>query len=442
MFRLTPASALFLLACSAAFAQTPSAEDLLLSGPMVGYCEMREVMLWVQTNGPATVQFEYSAGPDMPKYRTATYVTGLQEAYTARLKADQVQPGTTYTYKVFVNGQEAVRPYNMTFQTPPLWQWRNDPPELSIALGSCAYINDEPYDRPGKPYGGGYSIFEAIQRQQPDLMLWLGDNMYLREADWYSWTGILHRYTHSRHIPELQPLLASAAHYAIWDDHDYGPNDSDRAYRDKDLTLKAFQLFWGNPSYGVNGQRGVTSTFEWGDAQFFLLDDRYHRDPNKQKSAPRSILGAEQLDWFLDALVSSTARWKFVCIGGQVLNDVAQFENYAAIAPEERERILQTIASEGIKNVVFLTGDRHHSELSVTERNGIAIYDFTASPLTSGTHDASKEKNTLRVPGSYYGERNFGMLKLSGPRDARKLRMSLHSQDGKEVWFKEIEMQK
>ena len=35
-----------------------------------------------------------------------------------------------------------------------------DPPDLKIALGSCAFINEEKYDRPGDPYGGNYEIFE------------------------------------------------------------------------------------------------------------------------------------------------------------------------------------------------------------------------------------------------------------------------------------------
>lgn len=413
---------------------------LLLSGPMVGYCEMREALIWVQTNGPALVQIEYSAGGDNPRYRTDAYLTRTEEAYTARLIANQLRPGLEYAYTLFINGEEVKLPYATRFSTPPLWQWRSDPPALKVALGSCAYVNDEPFDRPGKPYGAEYGIFQAIHAQKPDLMLWLGDNNYLREADWYSRTGIIHRYTHSRAIRELQPLLASSANYAIWDDHDYGPNDSDYTYRGKELTSNAFRLFWGNPTYGLPGQGGITSSFEWGDAQFFLLDDRYFRDPNK-KPGPRSILGEAQRQWLLDALAASTATFKFVCIGGQVLNTVAKYETYSAIAPEERKQILDFIAAQGIKNVIFLTGDRHHSELSMLEQNGIRIYDFTASPLTSGPGNAEKEENALRVKGSYLGQRNFGMIALSGPRTARKLRFSLHDVGGKEVWSLEIEAQ-
>ena len=33
----------------------------LQSGPMVGYCEMKEAMIWLQTTKPANVKIEYFA---------------------------------------------------------------------------------------------------------------------------------------------------------------------------------------------------------------------------------------------------------------------------------------------------------------------------------------------------------------------------------------------
>ena len=48
-------------------------------------------------------------------------------------------------------------------------------------------------------------------------MIWGGDNIYLREADWDSKTGIHHRYTYSRKIKETQALLAKTQNFAIWD---------------------------------------------------------------------------------------------------------------------------------------------------------------------------------------------------------------------------------
>ena len=409
---------------------------------MVGYAEMREVALWVQTSSEAEVYFEY-ASLDEPKkrFRTPTANTQKGEAFTATVIADQVQPGTHYEYELFINGHLIKRPYPTQFQTPKNWLYRSDPPEINITLGSCAHVADSMYDRPGKPYSGDFQIFEHMAETKPDLMLWLGDNIYLRESDWYSQTGIHYRYTFNRSLPQMQALLAASSNYAIWDDHDFGPNDSNGSYGRKNLTLEAFKYFWANPSYGIAGQEGIHSMFEWGDATFILLDNRYHRTPNRMKTKEHTVLGEEQLQWLIEALVSSRSRFKFVLIGGQVLNSVPLFENYSRLAPKERAYILNTIVEEGIKNVVFLTGDRHHSELSKYEKNGIAIYDFTVSPLTSGPYDAEDEANTLRVPGSQLGIRNFGTIKVTGPRRERKLLLDLYNSDGEKLWDYEIKAQ-
>jgi len=409
---------------------------------MLGYAEMKEVMIWVQTTEEAKVHIAYHP-VDKPKemYTTQAYQTQAEEAFTARLIANQVEPGNTYAYSVFINDKKVERSYPMTFQSLPLWQWRSDPPDMKIALGSCAFISEERYDRPGKPYGGQYEIFASIHEQKPDFMLWLGDNMYLREADWYSRTGILHRYTHTRKLPEMQALLASTHHYAIWDDHDFGPNNSDRTYRDKHLTLEAFKLFWGNPTYGLDGESGTESMFQWGDLDFFLLDNRYHRTPPHKKGTDRKIIGDKQLDWLIGSLINSRATFKFVCIGGQVINSFVKYENHINIAPDERQVLLDAITENEIKNVIFLTGDRHHSELSLYENKGIKVYDFTVSPLTSRAYESESEPNALRVQGSQYGKRNFGIMEMTGEKGKRALTLFLYDTNGKEVWSQTLNPQ-
>src|SRR5690606_13051856 len=111
---------------------------------------------------------------------------------------DQVRPGTRYAYMIRIDGEEISLPYPTFFRTQELWQWRKPPADFAFLAGSCAYVNEPAYDRPGRPYGDGYGIFGTMAAEKPDLMVWLGDNIYLREVDWNSRTGIYHRYTHSR----------------------------------------------------------------------------------------------------------------------------------------------------------------------------------------------------------------------------------------------------
>ena len=417
------------------------AEEKLQSGPMVGGVDMLEATLWLQTKGSAEVHATYFATDDENTvFKTDAVTTLKEDAFTAHLLADQVKPGKTYQYDMFIDGEKLSRPYPTTFKTPPLWQFRTDPPEMKILLGSCTFINEPEYDRPGKPYGGEYEIFESMQKEQGDFMVWLGDNIYLREVDFGSKTGIYHRYTHTRSTPEMQGLLASTANYAIWDDHDYGPNNSDRSYYMSPYTLEAFKDFWANPTYGIDGTPSTISSFSWGDATFFLVDNRSFRTPN-YANGERTLLGEEQLQWLLDALTACNTTFKFVCIGNQVLNSVERFENYVNLAPEERTHILRTIEEEGIRNVIFLSGDRHHSELSHIQKSRLNIYDFTVSPLTSGSHDASDEPNQYRVEESHVGIRNYGIMKITGPRLERVLTLSLHDKDGKELYTYEIKAQ-
>ncbi|MCX8050365.1 MAG: alkaline phosphatase family protein [Chlorobi bacterium] len=417
------------------------AQSAINSGPMVGYADMREVHLWLQTTAPAQVTIRYADTAEPWRwYSTATVRTRRDEAFTARLVADSVQPGRVYRYEVYLDGNRVERPYRLIFRTPPLWQWRSDPPTFRFALGSCAYINEERYDRPGKPYGGEYRIFRAIAEQQPVFFLWLGDNVYLREPDWNTWTGIVHRYTHDRATDEMQPLLGSCSNIAIWDDHDYGPNDADRGFWNKQQTRRAFDLFWANPPAALDG--GITTKFSWGDCDFFLLDDRWWRSPNKRKTGQRTILGEQQFQWLVDNLVSSTATFKFVCIGGQVLNPVARYETYATY-PDERQRLIESIRREGIANVIFLTGDRHHTELSrYAEGDSVVLYDLTVSPLTSSANTgATSEPNTLRMEGTLVAERNFATIEVEGPAKQRRLRIRVFGSDGSLRWERTIEAQ-
>jgi alkaline phosphatase D len=412
----------------------------LQSGPMVGYTIMREAMLWVQTKSEAEVYATYQTEGETTPHKTETIKTQKATAFTAHLVCDEVNPGNTYTYKIFINGKEAVRPYAQHFKTPPLWQYRTDPPAMKIALGSCNFVNETEVDRPGTPYGANHEIFEALAKEEADMMLWLGDNTYLREVDFDSKTGFIKRYTHTRALPELQAFLASTSNIATWDDHDFGPNNSDRSYAHRSLALEVFKMFWANPSYGIYNEPSVITAYSWGDCDFLMLDNRSFRTPNNRDvGGNATFLGEQQREWLIDALTSSTAKFKFVCIGGQVINNTERFEHHANLAPEEREYILDAIAMEGIKNVIFLTGDVHHAELSMMRRKGVTIYDFTVSPLTAGPHDAEDEMNTYRVKGSQVGERNYGIIEVTGPRKERKLTLHIYDSKGEEKFKYEIE---
>lgn len=439
----------FLLTLAAATASAQS-DRPLRAGPMLGPVTHRDAVVWVQTMHPAEVRLRYAVtgtpGPGQPRavpVTTEPVRTDAAGDHVAVFRLAELEPGWTYGYTVLVDGEEVVPPYPTAFTTQPLWQYRTEPPAFTLAFGSCYYANDVLYDRPGDAYGGDPAIFEAIADQDPDLMLWLGDNVYLREVDWWSPAGIAYRYRHARAEPALQRLLAATPHYATWDDHDYGPNDADRSYVLKDAALDTFRRYWPNPTYGVPGVPGVFTHFQFSDVAFFLLDDRYHRSPNATPAdAERTILGTAQLQWLLDALTSSRAPFKVVALGGQVLNPNTVFETYRNVAPKEQALLLTEIERRGIEGVLFLSGDRHHAELMKLEREGAyPLYEFTSSPLTAGAVAEPRDaENPIRVPGTLVaGSRSFGTITVDGPREARILTLRAHDPEGAVLWEHRIE---
>ena len=416
------------------------AQDLINSGPMVGYSTMQEVLLWVQTEERANVHFEYYE-IDNPKVKFSTdkIETEKKNGYVAKLIADQVIPGKKYKYEVYVNNYKIERNYAMEFQTQELWKWRTNPPDVKFIIGSCSYINEPKFDRPGKPYGSNFEIFNSINKKNPDFMLWLGDNTYLREPDWNSRTGFIKRYSHTRAFPELQPLLASTHHYATWDDHDYGPNNSDGSFWLKETASEIFKLFWGNPNYNVTGKGGITGFFQWSDLDFFLLDNRYHRTANNNLTGNRQMLGKDQIDWLINALSFSQASFKFVAVGGQVISNGAVYENYATY-PDERKYLLDKIREAKIEGVIFLDGDRHHTILSKMQetKNVYPLYDLTCSSLTAGVNNDNEPYNSFKLEETFVSVNNFGMLNVTGPTNDRELTIQIFDKDGKELWIKSI----
>ena len=153
--------------------------------------------------------------------------------------------------------------------------------------------------------------------EDPDMMLWLGDNVYLREVDLQSYTGYLHRYSHTRSTPEMQRLLKACPNYAILDDHDYGPNDADRNWIHGDWARESFKAFWANPSYGAPaGADHLGPACRYCDVEFFMLDNRSNRVHHYNETQEPQVLGEDQIDWLI-AMNKSYAPFKIVAIGGQ-----------------------------------------------------------------------------------------------------------------------------
>jgi alkaline phosphatase D len=442
-------SGVFLL--TAAFAL---AKGSLVSGPMLGYQTHREVLVWVETKDARTVTLDYwlAGKPETAKKITKTrpraYPSGTQPM---KFVLPLLEQASSYEYSLTIDGEKVARPYPLAFKTRTQWEWRAPPPELKFIYGSCAYLNDAPYDRPGTPYGKGTEIFGHMADSGADFMIWGGDNWYLRDADYSSESGIWYRYSHDRATPELQKLYAVMHHYATWDDHDYGSNDSNKSFELKDVSLRAFTTYWGNASWGEADNPGVYGKFFWGDAAFFLMDNRWYRDDDliDERFTPgpmKTQYGARQRDWLKQGLVHAQkenhAKFKFIVTGGQFITDFGGESETFAYYTHEREDLLKFIVDQKITGVIFLTGDVHFTELAKKKIGATQwVYELTSSPFSSGVNaHALTERKTdpHRVDGTQVVDQNYCTVTISGPETARTLTLACFDRVGVKRWERTI----
>ena len=412
------------------------AQPRIISGPMLGPVELRDAKVWVEVSPEVkTVSLQYNKKGDT-KTKTILYNGSLGNNFNPiQFTIGGLDMNAEYQYKIGINGK--LTSYSGKFATKDLWQWRKPAPDFSFLTGSCAYTNEPVYDRPGTPYGKDSSIFETMAKEKASFMLWLGDAWYTREVDYFSEWGLRYRASHDRAVKVLQPFLKAMPHFGIWDDHDYGPNNIGAEYPLKNLSRDVFTQYFPNPSAGQNGQ-GIYTTTSWGDVDLFLTDNRWWRSSERMRDSvngkpnPEKImLGKEQMQWLKNSLLYSWAPFKIVVMGSQVLNPVSPYDKFLDY-PAEYYELMDFIATYRINGVIFLTGDRHHSEIIKVPRTGTyPLYDITVSPLTSSSHrfgDAEKN-NPYRVFGLDQ-KQNYGKLSFTGEKGNRKMTVEFFGTKG------------
>jgi len=400
----------------------------VISGPMLGPIELREAKIWVEVSQEVrSVSLQYYKIGEPAKSKTIVYKGELGNEFNPiTFLAGALDFNTTYQYKIWINGK--VTNAGGEFTTKDLWQWRKDPPSFSFLTGSCSYFNERIYDRPGTSYGRDSSIFETMAKEKASLMVWLGDAWYTREVDYYSKWGLWYRASRDRSLPVLKNFLKAMPQVAIWDDHDYGPNDIGANYILKNDSREVFSKYFCNPSAGENGQ-GIYTMISWGDADIFLTDDRWWRSADNMKDSvdgkpnpEKRMLGKQQMEWLKNSLLYSNATFKIIAVGSQVLNPVSPYDKWWDF-PAEYDELMNFLKEYKINGVLFLTGDRHHSEIIKVSRNDTyPLYDITVSPLTSNGYPfRDKEKNNpYRVTG-FDLKQNYGKFTFTGKINDRKL---------------------
>ncbi len=342
------------------------------------------------------------------------------------------------------NQFEALRAYYANLQerlpmAPPGASLPADRAITRLAFGSCVNENR------------AMAFWNVIAAEQPQLFLFIGDNVYGDTAS-----------VHAATIPSLQDSyrkLSSRQEFAnfrgkipmmtVWDDHDYGANDAGGSFAFKEYAEKIYESYWG-ASDAVRARPGVYESRIIGPAgkrvQFIILDTRFFRSdlarlpyraerpplggyiPNEDPAA--SVLGEDQWAW-LAAELSKPAELRFIVSSTQVITSAHGFESWYNF-PKEREKFYRLLAAKGVNNAVLLTGDRHSGAMYKAQVPGLSkpLYEFTSTSLNFAFGDGdsgAKEPDPSRI-GGFWSVENFGQIDIDWA--AKSVTMSLKKSDG------------
>jgi alkaline phosphatase D len=320
-----------------------------------------------------------------------------------------------------------------------------DAPLTRIAFGSCAREN-----RP-------QPIWDTIVAGKPQLFLMIGDNIY---GDSEDMNVLKAKWAMLGAQPGFAKLRAMCPVLATWDDHDYGVNDGGAEYPRKVESQQVFLDFFQEPADSPRRKRaGIYDAKTFGPegkrVQVILLDTRYHRSALKPRpggkppgkgpympddDAAATVLGDEQWRW-LEAELRKPAQVRIIASSIQFVPEEHGWEMWAN-HPRQRQQMCDVIAKTKAGGVIFISGDRHKSEISrlAPADSGVSypVYDVTSSSLNQPSGGSLVEANRHRVAGypdinGMYGQVNYGTIEIDWEADDPRVVMAVRSLEGEAV---------
>jgi alkaline phosphatase D len=291
------------------------------------------------------------------------------------------------------------------------------PSSTRIAFLSCI---DQEYQQP---------LWKNLYAANATAVLLIGDNVYANSGD----PDILKRnYDALNAQPFFKMIRKETLVTGTWDDHDYGLNDGGREFKGKKAAQSAFLDFFEVPQDSARRQQeGIYHSVMLGEEgkriQIILLDTRYFRSPlNKNswiwyyldrydpsESEEQDMLGETQWAWLKQELLKP-AEFRIIASSIQFASNNHGFERWEEL-PKEQARMIQLIKDTQAKGILFISGDRHLSELMKIspKESGLSypLYDLTSS---SFNHSLTNYflPNTPRQEGDTIFTDNFGIIDI------------------------------
>ena len=272
---------------------------------------------------------------------SARHSVTSETGFALSIAADELAPGRRYFYALEVDGEiDTLR--RGTFRTPT-----EGPQSFTFAFGSCART------------GSSHPVFETIRRHDPLFLLHLGDLHYRNIAD-NDPAAFARAFDTVLRSPAQSRLFRSVPVAYVWDDHDFGPNNSDSTAPGRDASRQAYRRW--TPHYPLPDDGAIYQTFTIGRVRFILTDVRSERSPRSDPDGPlKTVLGAAQKAWFKRQLLAARDRYPLIvwANGFPWIAPVrAGADDWGGYATERLE-LARFIEENQIRGIAMLSGDAH-----------------------------------------------------------------------------------
>ena len=262
------------------------------------------------------------------------------------VELEGLRPETRYRYGFRVDNRTTPPGSFRTFAAGPM--------SFRVAFASCATTGSES------------SVFTSILEMEPDVFLHMGDFHYedIKKPDVEVYLEAYDKVLRSKTQSELFRRVPIVY---IWDDHDYGPDNSDRTAPGRLAALDAYRR--AVPHYPLASlppdRMSIHQAFTVGRVRFLATDLRAMRDPAGLADGPdKSMLGEDQKAWLLDEFARAMEE-EFPLVGWvSTVPWIASAEAKKLVgwAPYSFERSLlaERIRSLGLdRRLLMLSGDAH-----------------------------------------------------------------------------------
>ncbi|MGH9042994.1 MAG: alkaline phosphatase D family protein [Acidimicrobiia bacterium] len=350
------------------------------------------------TSRQATVVARLGPGRDRARLLLADDAGGRQVSAAvpvdgdriARLSVDGLSPATRYRYTVEVDGRPDRSRGRGHLATMP-----EGPASFTLAVGACART------------GSDGVVFDAIRRLDPLLYLITGDLHYenISRAD----SGVfLGAYDRVLAAPAQAALYRAVPVDYVWDDHDYGPNDAGATSSSRAAAHRAYRQAVPHPPLPAGPGGAIHHAFTIGRVRVVVTDTRSER-------AAGTMLGSAQREWLLGELRRADEHALVIWVNSVPWIDTPRdgADTWGGYA-EERRLIADTIAGEGIANLVMLSGDAHMVAIDDGTNSGYAASGGGGFPIL---HAAALDRrgNVKGGPyshGTFPGPGRFGVVEV------------------------------